>query len=522
MWEMMLKMRKAVITVIAAMTVMLCGVVCADAEGVMLEYDGGTHEYNGEFYSLVVNNQIIDPPLAPIIFNDRALVPVREIFEEVGAEVDYINETQTVEVKGDNTDVKLRINDNVAYINGAKTKIPDNVVPKLISKVGGETKTMVPVRFISESIGLDVEFDSGDGAILIESDGYTLADETPMQEYAEPEPEPEPEPELYITDVSCNITSSETACVTVTTDGAIDNYDDFVLQSPQRLVVDIPGAKLSGVDENTTVGAAGVSAVRVGSNDERARIVLDMRNLKTYTVTQTSDNTLEINTVSATPKQEVITEGVKNEIKATVTQNSNYTARSSEDMLIVLDAGHGGSDSGAVGELDGEPVYEKELTLQITKRVRDILEGAGYNVSLTREGDTLPSLTERPAQANAENAALFISIHINSADASEAHGTEVYYAEENNDDGYGVTSETFAENVLERMLKYMQSVSRGVKTAEHAVTRRCNMPAVLAEVGFISNPEEVYLMTTDEYQQKAAQGIAEGIILTLREVDMPQ
>ena len=78
----------------------------------MLEYDGGTHEYNGAFYSLVVNNQLIDTPLEPIIFNDRALVPVREIFEEVGAEVDYINETQTVEVKGDNTDVKLRINDN--------------------------------------------------------------------------------------------------------------------------------------------------------------------------------------------------------------------------------------------------------------------------------------------------------------------------------------------------------------------------------------------------------------------------
>lgn len=520
----MLKMRKAVITVIAALTVMLCGAVCANADGVMLEYDGGTHEYNGAFYSLVVNNQLIDTPLEPIIFNDRALVPVREIFEEVGAEVDYINETQTVEVKGDNTDVKLRINDNVAYVNGAKTKIPDNVVPKLISKVGGETKTMVPVRFISESIGLDVEFDGDDGAILIESDGYTLADETPVQEYAEPEPTPEPtpEPELYVTDVSYDITSSTTARVTVTTDGVIENYDDFVLQSPTRLVVDIPYAKIYGVDDNMMVGAAGVSAVRVGDNDERARIVLDMNSLKTYTVTQTSDNTLEINTVITAPKQQAVAEDVTKEIKATVTQNTNYTPRSSEDMLIVLDAGHGGSDSGAVGELDGEPVYEKELTLQITKRVQAILENAGYNVSLTREGDTLPSLTERPEQANAENAALFISIHINSADASEAHGTEVYYAEENNGDSYGVTSETFAENVLERMLKYMQSVSRGVKTAEHAVTRRCNMPAVLAEVGFISNPEEVYLMTTDEYQQKAAQGIAEGIILTLSEVDMPQ
>ena len=516
----MFGMRKTLITAVAALIIMLCGMSYANAEGVLLEYDGGTHEYNGEFYSLFVNNQLIDPPLAPIIFNDRALVPVREIFEEVGAEVNYINETQTVEVKGANTDVTLRINDNVAYVNGSKTRIPDNVVPKLISKVGGETKTMVPVRFISESIGLDVEFDGEDGAILIESGGYTLADESQLPQVSEPEPESEPE--IFVTDITYDIISSISACVTVTTDGAIDNYNDFVLQSPQRIVVDIQNGKLATTKENTIVGAAGLNTIRAGDNGERARIVLDINGLKTYTVNQTSDNTIEIRTVISAPKQEVAAEDIKNEITATVTQNPQYTAHSSDDMLIVLDAGHGGTDSGATGELNGEPLYEKNLTLQITKRVQAILENAGYHTSLTREGDTLPSLAERPEQANAENAALFISIHINSANVSEAHGTEVFYATENNGDAYGVTSETFAENVLSRMLKYMQSVNRGVKTAEHAVTRRCNMPAVLAEVGFISNPDEAYLMTTDEYQQKVAQGIAEGVILTLREVTIPE
>ena len=185
---MMLKMRKAVITLISVLTIMLCFVVYADAESILLEYDGGIHEYDGGFYSLVVNNKLINPPLEPIIFNNRALVPVREIFEEVGAEVSYESETQTVEVKSSDTDVKLRINDNVAYINGVKTKIPDNVVPKLISKVGGETKTMVPARFISESMGLDVEFDGADNAILIESEGYTFANAAPAQEYTAPEP----------------------------------------------------------------------------------------------------------------------------------------------------------------------------------------------------------------------------------------------------------------------------------------------------------------------------------------------
>ena len=84
----------------------------------------GTHEYKGEIYALVVNNQLINPPLSPIIFNDRALVPVREIFEEVGATVNYINDTQTIEVSSDEYDVVMRINDNVAYINGEKPIYP--------------------------------------------------------------------------------------------------------------------------------------------------------------------------------------------------------------------------------------------------------------------------------------------------------------------------------------------------------------------------------------------------------------
>lgn len=72
----------------------------------------------------------------------------------------------------------------------------------------------------------------------------------------------------------------------------------------------------------------------------------------------------------------------------------------------MLDAGHGGSDSGAVGYSNGNVVLEKNLTLEITYKVKEILENAGYTVSMTRTGDTLPSLVERPTQANAENAAV--------------------------------------------------------------------------------------------------------------------
>ena len=526
-------MKKLLITVISAISLLIFSGIAANADGVMLEYDGGTHEYTGEFYALVVKNQLINPPLSPIIFNDRALVPVREIFEEVGAEVSYEGESQTVRVVGDGTNVKLRINDNVAYVNGRKTKIPDNVVPKLISKVGGETKTMVPVRFISESIGLDVEFDANDGAILIESEGYRLADESQLPSYTEPEPQPQ----ICLTDISYDITGDRTAEITVTTDDVIDGYSDFVLSSPERLVLDIYGAKLSGVPENIAVNSAGISSIRLGDNDERARVVVDLYGLKKYSVSKTSANSIVIGittnsaTTASAPAEsqpaataapaksanDMAWENVTREAEA------KYDAYSASSKLIVLDAGHGGSDSGAVGSIDGNIILEKNLTLEITNRVKTVLENAGYVVEMTRTGDTLPSLQERPAQANAQNAAVFVSIHINSVDnAPDANGTEVFYSTQNNDDGYGTTSQRLASNILKRMLYYMNSTSRGVKVAEHAVTRRCNMPAALAEVGFITNPTEVYNMTTDEYQQKAAQGIAEGIMITLRDITVPE
>ncbi len=505
-------MRKLAVAVMMSAVFLFCGLTEISAsEGLILEYDGGTHEYNGEVYDLVVNNQLLDPPLSPIIFNDRALVPVREIFEEVGATVNYINDTQTIEVVGDNSYVELKINDNIAYINGDKTNIPDNVVPKLISKVGGETKTMVPVRFISENIGLDVEFDSNDGAIIIDSEDYNASYEKPVID------EPIAEEPVHVTGVSYDVTGDNRISVTIDADGDIENYSDFELKAPERVVVDLPNIKLGGVTENTAVNECGVTSIRLGDDDERARVVIDVENLRSYSINQNASNQITIDVMTKKiitqpiVPQETQTPEVKPAEKPVKPQNVNK-------QLVVLDAGHGGSDSGAVGYMGGNAVLEKTLTLQITNRVKTILENAGYTVSMTRTGDTLPSLVERPTQANEENAAVFVSIHINSAEATEANGTEVFYAESNNGDVYGTTSEKLAKNILNRMLYYMNSTNRGVKTAEHAVTKRCNMPAALAEVGFISNPEEVYNMTTEDYQQKAAQGIAEGIILTMRDI----
>lgn len=298
-------------------------------------------------------------------------------------------------------------------------------------------------------------------------------------------------------------------------------------------MIDFAYMGLSEGEQTINVGIDGIASIRTGHNDERARIVVDVENLVDYSVEAVSEDTVEVVVEvsgetaqpesTEPPKQNISAEKPSNTVTVTPEYISGITQASAADSqkVIMLDAGHGGSDPGAIGVLNGKNINEKDLTLSITYKVKAILEANGYKTSMTRTGDTLPSLTERPEQANKEDCALFVSIHINAAEATNAYGTEVYYSEENNGNEYGITSEQFAENVLKGMISYMGSYNRGVKMANWAVIRRSNMPAILLEVGFISNQEELANMCTDDYQNKVAKGIAEGIINTIRYVEVP-
>lgn len=494
------------------------------AGAMMLEYDGGIYQYNGAVYDLIVRNKKIEPALDPIIFNDRALVPVRDVFEEVGATVNYYGDTQTVEVIDNDTYVRLNINNNIAYVNGTRTVIPDSVVPKLISEVGGETKTMVPVRFISETIGLDVDFDGDAGAILVESDeNYDVTPEpviTPAPTAvptAVPTAAPTAAPEQpRVLDVSYEDVETGKIAVTVKMSSHAE-YSYFTLTDPNRLVVDVQNAACDFGERTLYVNNGGIQAVRVGTNPERTRIVIDMDNIENYgfgsdgndiiiyarasEADSGSGSIIALPSATPVPTQKPTTD---------VVYNKN---------LIAIDAGHGGYDPGAQGTLNGQTIDESDITLQTAYKVKEILENSGYSVLMTRTDDTYKTLIERPELANLNNAALFVSIHINSVDgAPTANGTEVYYAESNNGSVGGVTSSMLAQNILNSMVDNMGSTNRGVKTAEHAVTKRSNMPACLAEVGFITNADELAKMTSEDYQYKTAQGIADGIIKTLQQM----
>lgn len=171
-------------------------------------------------------------------------------------------------------------------------------------------------------------------------------------------------------------------------------------------------------------------------------------------------------------------------------------------MDYMIDAGHGGKDSGAVGDV----LKEKDLTLKITLKVGNLLKARGVSIGYTRTTDTFLELSQRSDVANKAEAKYFVSIHINSAENRAATGTETFAFARGGD------GEKLAAAIQKNLVKAIGLTNRGVKTANFAVLRRTKMPAALTEVAFICNPTEEAKLKDEAFLDKAATGIAKGMI----------
>ena len=180
------------------------------------------------------------------------------------------------------------------------------------------------------------------------------------------------------------------------------------------------------------------------------------------------------------------------------------------DYIVVIDAGHGSKDPGAV---QGN-TYEKDITLGIVKQLKKIFDKDKHNIGVyyTRLKDENPKFPDRVGLSNDTNADVFVSVHINSTASgrlSGIRGTSVLYMVA---DKSGASKE-LAQGILDNLLLLTGAESRGlVPGDEMYVLRNNKSPSVLCEVGFLTNPEEKALLETKEYQKKAAQGIYLGIL----------
>ena len=189
------------------------------------------------------------------------------------------------------------------------------------------------------------------------------------------------------------------------------------------------------------------------------------------------------------------------------------------NKIVYLDAGHGGYDPGA----SYFGISEKSLTLAIQSRVKAKLEAEGYQVVTTRTSDAFVDLTDRSRAANASESDIFVSIHINAAGSSDVQGIETYYYQpfaeypSRINAAYHANptrlsmSDTLANAIQSSLINATGAQNQGVKRRTFAVLRETTAPAVLLELGFLSNPQEAARLTTSAYQETLANAIVSGI-----------
>ena len=166
---------------------------------------------------------------------------------------------------------------------------------------------------------------------------------------------------------------------------------------------------------------------------------------------------------------------------------------------VVLDAGHGGHDAGTMSRYAGR---EKDATLDVVMRLRPKVSSAGFRTVLTRSDDTFIPLGTRAAISNRNHNVIFVSVHFNDSPRSRIRGTEVYYNSR--------CSAGIAQNILNEVAA-ISGGSRGIHTANFAVLRRAQYPAVLVECGYFSNPTEGRRCGNGAYREQLADAIARGI-----------
>lgn len=196
------------------------------------------------------------------------------------------------------------------------------------------------------------------------------------------------------------------------------------------------------------------------------------------------------------PQQAVVASQPKTKMDTrVVTQTKNDF----HGRVIVLDPGHGGYDPGAMRN----NVMEKNITMNIAKKIERNLKAQGATVVMTRTDDKFVSLEDRVVISNNKKPDIFVSVHINSSENASAHGIETHYFKDD--------SLELAKSIHQAMTTEIEETNRGILKSRFYVIRHTNQPSVLLELGFISNDDERNLLLLPEQQEKFAKAIADGI-----------
>ena len=466
---------------------------------------------------LVVNGTPVSSDVAPIIINERTMIPARAVFEQLGGTVSWNQAAQQVTIKLNGHTVVLTILNLNATVDGAVKTM--DAVPRVY-----QGRTLIPIRFVAEAFGAAVGWDSATrtatinlGASKPAAPASTSRSITGVNV-------------SYGTDSYPYSGAKVTSNVTIST----SDYSTMTLSNPARFVVDFnnftgTSGSLKTFPANSRSNAV-VKSVRTAMHtNTQFRLVFDLSTGAKPAIALSDDKKslfitfTENKSSSGTTTTPTTTPSTGSSSTNTSTGNTDATApapaavfnpKADGKLTVCLDPGHGAATAGKRSP-DGT-LREYEVNRDIAYRMRDLLQAKGVTVYMTVSDKTSdPSLASRVATANNKNVDIFVSVHANAFGDGEnwedqATGWEIYYYATSNNG--------------KKLAQYIHDANfpasggglgikdRGIKTANFYVIKYTSMPAVLIEQGFYTSSVEIKKLKSSEWRQKAAQLNVNGIM----------
>ena len=400
---------------------------------------------------VLVNNESLKTDFSPYIKDGRTFVPIREITEKLGADVKWNGRDKSIKITLNGDVINMQINSPMVTVNDKKIELDEAQAPQLAlySSPRKETKTMVPLRFISETFGYSVDWNNDKVRAEISTSGAN----------------------------------------SIIEDGKENNKKASKNKNSKKNT----NKKKSNSVKKSKVNSKSIFDDRFfQSNSERK----ETKNIKNQINKGNEDKIFEEADLDIKEKENRV---IKDKIEINGKLN------------IVIDPGHGGKDSGAIG-LDGY-TYEKDLNLLVAKSLMEKLsENSEINARITRDRDEYIKLLDRASVSNDNNADLFLSIHFNSSDNPSARGIEVLYASEKNVKIKDTVQKHFASCLQKALIRETGAVDRGIKnTPAIIVLNKTKNVSALVELGFVSNESDLETIKDPDYIDKLARGIYNGI-----------
>lgn len=474
----------------------------------------------------------------PVIVNSRTLVPIRFVVEQMGMKIDYdaaLNRVSlNTETSANEEPSIFKTNENS---NAAEPKNDDknisqakpNEMPKETDKTDKTKDEIDPKIYASkDKLSYEVAKTGMEDLLKIHSDGKDIAYSSFFMT----------KPDKLVIDIKSAVLNKEYVSAREFTDTFFKKIEsayhpendttrivlylkDNAKQDSINLAksgAELTVKKVNRVSDNISkkferlngelvIKLKSPHSLKNEGDDLDIKLPVDGQELLTGTISGENNFVYGLE-VTKDDQNYHIKGRLKDRTKLNITELSpdtfkiSFAKQTADPPKIMIDPGHGGSDPGAVNEKLN--IDEKQLNLSVAQKLYEELGNKGYNVAMTRYDDSFVELDDIAKKANEFNADVFISIHHNSGDNPATKGIETYFYQSGD-------SKAFLDYIHKNLISESKAIDRGKKEAAFVVIKKTYMPAVLLELGFITNEGEVKKNNSPAYQDILVKGISKGV-----------